>query len=63
MGPTSAAGGGGVVDYSKGPGALEKAAHLFFFTEIVRGESSIFYFSRLPVLHGGETRNIGVTLL
>jgi len=25
-------------DYSKGPSALDKAAHLFFFTEIVRGE-------------------------
>jgi len=24
-------------DYSKGPSALDKAAHLFFFTEIVRG--------------------------
>ena len=26
-------------DYSKGPSALDKAAQLFFFTEIVRGES------------------------
>ena len=24
-------------DYSKGPSALDKAAHLFFFTEIMRG--------------------------
>ena len=26
------------IDYSKGPSALDKAAQLFFFTEIVRGE-------------------------
>lgn len=26
------------VDYSKGPSAIDKAAQLFFFTEIVRGE-------------------------
>lgn len=26
-------------DYSKGPSAIDKAAQLFFFTEIVRGES------------------------
>ena len=29
-------------DYSKGPSALDKASQLFFFTEIVRGESSLF---------------------
>jgi len=27
-------------DYSKGPSALDKAAQVFFFTEIVRGECS-----------------------
>jgi NADH dehydrogenase (ubiquinone) Fe-S protein 8 len=27
-------------DYSKGPSALDKAAQLFFFTEILRGEYS-----------------------
>lgn len=26
-----------VVDYSKGPSALDKAAQVFFFTEILRG--------------------------
>lgn len=26
-------------DYSKGPSALDKASQLFFFTEILRGES------------------------
>lgn len=25
-------------DYSKGPSALDKAAQMFFFTEILRGE-------------------------
>jgi hypothetical protein len=30
------------VDYSKGPSALDKAARLFFFTEIVRGTSISF---------------------
>lgn len=29
-----------VVDYSKGPSALDKASSLFFFTEILRGECS-----------------------
>lgn len=29
-------------DYSKGPSALDKAASLFFFTEIVRGELVAF---------------------
>lgn len=28
---------GGFEDYSKGPSALDKAAQLFFFTEILRG--------------------------
>lgn len=28
-------------DYSKGPSALDKAASLFFFTEIVRGPSTV----------------------
>lgn len=28
-------------DYSKGPSALDKASQLFFFTEIVRGESAL----------------------
>lgn len=28
------------VDYSKGPSALDKASRLFFFTEILRGESA-----------------------
>lgn len=32
-------------DYSKGPSALDKASQLFFFTEIVRGESNLL----LPV--------------
>lgn len=27
-----------LVDYSKGPSALDKAANVFFFTEILRGE-------------------------
>ena len=30
-----------VADYSKGPSALDKAASLFFFTEILRGECRI----------------------
>lgn len=30
------------VDYSKGPSALDKAASLFFFTEILRGTFTLF---------------------
>ena len=29
--------------YKGGPGALDKAAHLFFFTEIVRGSSAFYH--------------------
>ena len=38
--PGTPPGQDGVVDYSTGQGALDKAAHLFFMTEIARGESS-----------------------
>ena len=30
-----------LVDYSKGPSALDKAANVFFFTEILRGEPRV----------------------
>lgn len=35
--------------YEGGPSALEKAAHIFFFTEIVRGSLSATYFSLLSL--------------
>lgn len=34
-------------DYSKGPSALDKAAHLFFFTEIMRGKLTLLVCLRL----------------
>jgi hypothetical protein len=44
-------------DYSKGPSALDKASQLFFFTEIVRGES-VSYISRCQAV-----RAIGTVIL
>ena len=38
------------VDYSKGPSALDKASRLFFFTEILRGESALL---------GGDRESLG----
>ena len=42
--PTNGAQGKEVDPYKDGPGALDKAVHLFFFTEIIRGMVPVLSF-------------------
>ena len=44
--------------YEGGPSALEKAAHLFFFTEIVRGAFTLLPMSFPPYLNGHCPRHV-----
>lgn len=44
--------------YEGGPSALEKAAHLFFFTEIVRGAFTLSHMLFPPYLNGHCPRHV-----
>lgn len=44
--------------YEGGPSALEKAAHLFFFTEIVRGAFTLLPMLFPPYLNGHYPRHV-----
>jgi hypothetical protein len=44
--------------YEGGPSALEKAAHLFFFTEIVRGAFTLSHMLFPPYLNGHCSRHV-----
>jgi hypothetical protein len=47
-------------DYSKGPSALDKAAQVFFFTEIVRGELVVVVVVVVVLEVGEEEVRLGV---